>query len=368
MGLPSAEATGLQDSGPPRAGTLVSAVPAPRRPLGARSQHFRRVGDGDGERLANRLQNEIDSLREAYAKKIANTELRCEQLLREKDTECSNWYKEKRAEILQMRSGCTIMYNIFALKRRKFLEDLTAERHDFKRHMEGFRQEVERLELEKQESVARTELELSERSAAFEAQQASLEAECRQLQAKLQELEEQLSQEQQRSQQLCEDAGEKQNQVEDLQLRLEEALQNEERLRCSSKVEALEAELKRTKRVMNAKRLTEARAFRGELMDYVRYIVNLLPEEQRRLAKNQDFLPDMLVTGRPPSTPRLGGSLEGTESPVISAPSPPPRPFSTASVGFRGREAPFSAPSPRLRRGSGLARYRRQPSPRGASR
>lgn len=92
--------------------------------------------------------------------------------------------------------------------------------------------------------------------------------------------------------------------MEQLRQRLLEVERADELLKRNSQIEALEAELKRTKKLMHERAHAEADALRRELMEYVKFIVHILPEEWQSKAKDMADNPNQSPSSTMPSPPR----------------------------------------------------------------
>merc|ERR1711959_112592 len=79
----------------------------------------------------------------------------------------------------------------------------------------------------------------------------------------------------------------------------------DELLKRNAQIEALEAELKRTKKLMHERAHAEADALRRELMEYVKFIVHILPDEWQSKAKDAEHarLPHARMASTIPSKP-----------------------------------------------------------------
>lgn len=230
---------------------------------------------------ARRLEEELQDLREAYARKIANVELKCERLLREKDDASSAWYKERKQEILKMQAAVTIMKALFDKKRDQFAAEMKADKAEFERQQEAFRAETTRMKSEHADALFRFTKEIKEKSDVYELQIRDLTKEKNEREETNKRLEEQLSQARAANAKLTEANEALRRETETLRRRLIENECTEELARKNSQIEALEQELKKTRKMMLDKRHAEAEALRKELMDYVAFIVRILPDDWR---------------------------------------------------------------------------------------
>lgn len=246
-------------------------------------------GDGALQLRARHLEEELQSLREAYARKIASTELRCEQLLREKDDEKAVWYREKKSDITRLQAGNVVMHAIFDRRRRKAMTQMAAEREEFDRQKAAFEEEMIQLKSEHEEACRLASEQMSRqfdtvasKDAEFNIERVYMENIKRKLEEEIRDLRAQIHR-------LTEDSERDRHEIEDLRIKLEESQRSEELANKNEQIEALEQELKKTKKAMKEQWHTEADALRQELQEYVKFIVHILPDDlQETVAKRVD--------------------------------------------------------------------------------
>eukprot|EP00930_Biecheleria_cincta_P086164 TRINITY_DN75516_c0_g1_i1.p1 TRINITY_DN75516_c0_g1~~TRINITY_DN75516_c0_g1_i1.p1 ORF type:complete len:407 (-),score=102.26 TRINITY_DN75516_c0_g1_i1:58-1209(-) len=227
------------------------------------------------------LELNMTSLQEAYARKIAETEISCEKQLQEAEQSRNDWFKKKKVEIGKIRAGVVVMQALFERRKQRFLKQMQEDRDAFEKEQERMKRELAEAKAEtvqireesarqvsdlvkdrdkKMEECTTREVELTERATRAEraAERADKEKH------RLLEVEKGLKME-----------------VEDLQMRLRDAERAEELQRRTEQVEALEIELKRVRKMMVDRKHADAEELRKELMEYVKFIVRILPEEWR---------------------------------------------------------------------------------------
>ncbi|CAK9005075.1 Kinase D-interacting substrate of 220 kDa [Durusdinium trenchii] len=262
------------------------------------------------------LELKLQSLHEVYAKKVAETELQYDKKLEEAEAEAQRWFKEKKAEITTLKAGVTIMQAFFEHRKRKFLQQLAEDRA-----------ENERLRVEMAERIAAAEAQMVETTEACERRVAELEAaqakELKDLDALQRETEERAFRAERAVKLGDAEISRLQDvekslrfEIEDLRVRLQESERAEELHRAKEKAEFLEEELRKTRERMRTQRHLEAEELRRELMDYVKFIVKILPEEWqerlgpeiwRQVSKTELQVPMMIqaaeAMAEPPDTP-----------------------------------------------------------------
>lgn len=264
---------------------VPASPPSPARLRAKRQQARGKVSGGEGggddrgvQLKVKRLEDELQSLREAYSRKIASTELRCEQLLRDKDDTASEWYKEKKYDIAKLTAGVTVMQALFEKKRRRIQGQMQEDKTEFERQKALFEADVERLRSEHTQALTKCADVLKEKCDHHEAKHARLNEVNSDLQRSAERLEDQLSQSRTQAKRSDEDCEKQRREIEELRRRLVESERTEELARRKVEIESLTEELKRTKRLMQEKANAEAEALRKELMEYVKFIVHILPD------------------------------------------------------------------------------------------
>jgi len=285
-----------------------------------------------------RLEEELSSLKEMYARKIANTELKCERLMQEKDDERDAWYKMKKQEIRHMKATVNIMHAFFEKKRQRVTAQMKADREAFDNDRAEFDRAQELAKAERRALIDHHAKEMANMTQQYETKVANLEAKQQTLEQQCRSLEEQLGQAQGNSKNLGEECERQRREIANLQKKLEEANQSQELLRRGSQIEALEAELRRTKKIMQEQADARAETLRKELMEYVKFIVHLLPDDgngKKHLVGSDDWstnLEEHLARGvkasmmgdgqARPLLPPVGG-ISGSAWRAGLVPSPP---------------------------------------------
>jgi len=225
------------------------------------------------------LEEELADLKASYAKKIASVELKCEGLIRDKEDDVSEWYKDKKHEILTMRAGVSIMKCLFDKKRAQFSAQMVADKADFENHKEAFGSECEKMRQDMKNAEASFVENLRSRSEAYEKQLSDLRDEKANVELVNKHLDEKVRQQSEKLAKYAESEEFLRKENESLRKRLVESERTEELARREAQIERLEEELKRTRKMMLEKSHVECEVLRKEIMDYVKFIVQILPEE-----------------------------------------------------------------------------------------
>lgn len=228
-----------------------------------------------------RLKEELSSLKDVYARQMARNEEKFERCLREKDQECRDWYKSKKIEIQKMQATTVLMWHMFKKKREKFQLQLDEKARELEERRLFFENELVRIDEERKAEVQRLERELRETSREYERQIKVLQEENSQKDVQIGQLNSRLSERDAEIARLKREREQILQELAETHKRLLEVEQSEELMKRSAQIEALEAELRRTKRMMEEKARNEADALRKELMEYVKFIVHILPEDWR---------------------------------------------------------------------------------------
>lgn len=279
---------------PPADPLDATTIPSQRRSSNRQSMCSSSSSSGEQVRRLQRenarLKEELDSLKAMFARRIATDESAFEQKLMAKDLDCERWFKSKKDDLRRIQAGSVIMKSIFDARRRKFAEDMTRREADFANQQAQWQQEYETMQeqLKKQEEdnskqIEWTMMQAEKKQHDTEKEKASVEAQNRLLVQELQAQKEEC--EQLRKEQL--DQSQALDRLRERLLHVERA---DELLKRNSQIEALEAELKRTKKMITERSQGEADALRRELMEYVKFIVHILPEEWANKVKEQDSL------------------------------------------------------------------------------
>lgn len=273
-----------------------------------------------------RLELELQSLREVYARKLADTELRCERQLQAKDDERESWFRERKADIAKIRAGVVVMQAIFQRKRHRFVKQMTEERESFESMKESFSAELERLQAAADTVRENCKRDMAAQAQAYEEQIDSQKRKTQDAADLVRRLQEELERLRQQNRRLVEEGEIKRAEAEELRAKLTESERREEEARRSTQVEALEAELRRTKKLIQEQRHSEAEALRKELMEYVKFIVHILPEDKAGAATDEAF---EALSGKTPMSPRLStgrraNATSPSQLPPLNAPGRQP--------------------------------------------
>lgn len=249
---------------------------------------------------------ELQSLREAYARKIAETELKYEKKLQDVEDEAEKWLQQKKNEVTQIRAGMVVMQALFEQRKHKFIKQ-----------MEEDRAHNARLKVEMEQRIAAAEQEIRDTKTACDKKVVELEASHSKKFKDLDFLQRQTEERAMRAERAVK-VGEDEIsrlhevektcrfEIEDLRVRLQDAERAEELHRCREKVEFLEEELRKTRERMQNRRHNEAEDLRKELMEYVKFIVKILPEDSDWQERLQPELCQKLgVTRLPPVAPEV---------------------------------------------------------------
>jgi len=159
------------------------------------------------------------------------------------------------------------------------------------------------------EALAAAEQTVKEQVAAIAAlEQAATEQEKAAVEAHNKLLVKELNAQREECEQLRKEQKEQSQALEQLRGRLLHVERADELLKRNSQIEALEAELKRTKKMITDRSQGEADALRRELMEYVKFIVHILPEEWQNKVKEHDSLRLGMPMDNKPFPPTAPGS------------------------------------------------------------
>lgn len=228
-----------------------------------------------------RLKEELASLKDVYARQMARNEEKFERCLREKDQECRDWYKSKKIEIQKMQATTVLMWHMFKKKREKFQVQLDEKARELEERRLFFEKELVRIDEERKAEVERLQREIQDDRKKYEKKIKELQEENTRKDSEIAQLNGRLSERDAEISRLKRDREQILQELAETHRRLLEVEQSEELMKRSAQIEALEAELRRTKRMMEEKARNEADALRKELMEYVKFIVHILPEDWR---------------------------------------------------------------------------------------
>jgi len=291
-----------------------------------------------------RLREEVESLKAMFSRKMAHDEAKFEEQIRAKDLDCERWFKSKKHDLDKMKAASSIMKAIFDARKKKFEEDMMSEQSSFSLQKLQWQEDMERvkLQLKDQEVANNNFLETSD--AAWKTRLQLMEEERDSAVSDNKELQRQLSEKTEECEQRRKEQTEQSLALEQLRSRLGALERTDELLKRNTQIEALEAEIKRTKKMIHDRQQSEAEALRRELMEYVKFVMHVLPEEWQSKVKEQESM-------------RLVG-LDDVKA-IVPAPAPPGNDSrgrqSRGTKGRRSQHRPSHAmyPSPYLQNGAG---------------
>lgn len=284
---------------------------------------------------------ELQSLREAYARKIAETELKYEKKLSEVEDEAQKWLQQKKAEVTQIRAGMVVMQALFEQRKRKFITQMEED----KAQNERLRVEMERRMAEAEEEMRVTRLACDKKVTEMEASHAKelkdLDFLQRQTEERAFHAEKQVKMGEDEIARLHETEKSCRFEIEDLRVRLQDAERAEELHRVREKVEVLEEELRRTRERMQNRRHNEAEDLRKELMEYVKFIVKILPEEWQ-----ENLRPELCqklgvpnIASEPPEAAVVASAIGAIAKPCKAPMAPAESPAESPPTEGRGSAA-----------------------------
>lgn len=262
---------------------------APTRRALSSADGPRQGGAGNRERrlqLENeRLREELASLKAMYARRIATDERMFEEQIQLKDEECEKWFKQKKLDIKKIESALVIMRSIFDRKKRKFEEEMQAQSEKFDAQKEEWMEHIRQLKEETEAEKVACRKELLAKSAEWQEKLRMSNELIKDLEIRARTHEDALADKKIECEKFRKEVSELSRTLEQVRARLLEVERADELLKRNAQIEALEAELKRTKKMMHERAHAEADALRRELMEYVKFIVHILPEEWQSKAK-----------------------------------------------------------------------------------
>lgn len=308
---------------PPAVPSLIGANPR-RGSAGQALLSARTIGrtphDSQLEQLKSQnahLRDELQSLRDMYAKHTAYTELKCEKQLREKDQECVEWYKERQLDIQDMRAGVVVMHTLYQKKQQRLQAAMYSDKTQQAIKDGDLHGQVERLFQQREQDAARYQEELAAKTTAFEAEMATMRAQKAEVEDKAASLADQVAEARREIDRQKEQNRVKSQQLQEAKDKLVEAEKRADIDNRDGQIQSLEAELKATKKTMKEGWKKDVESLRRELMDYVRFIVHILPDnwcETEAADKVPQELKDQLLwmSGPKSASPAKGsGSSRG---------------------------------------------------------
>lgn len=275
----------------PQLSVREPVVPVKRRPFKSRPG-FKYIGverlskrlphEGNtAEAIARskRLEREILDLREAYARKIASTELECEAKLDAKDREMKDWYEQKKYDIASLKVAASAMYAMFQARSRRHLDQIEANRIEAESMIAAFKAELENTRQENSKAMAELQDNFDRTVERYERQVATLLEEKQGAEDHIRSLGEQLSNCQNTIAKLNETNDSNRIDIEQLKKKVAEIQKAEELVKKQARIDGLEAELKKTREFLEHKAKKEKDLLSSELMGYVQFIVHILPDK-----------------------------------------------------------------------------------------
>eukprot|EP00440_Ansanella_granifera_P071657 gb/GFBE01077765.1/.p1 GENE.gb/GFBE01077765.1/~~gb/GFBE01077765.1/.p1 ORF type:complete len:368 (+),score=88.24 gb/GFBE01077765.1/:1-1104(+) len=227
------------------------------------------------------LEQEMQSLREAYARKIADTELNCERQLHEAEADREAWFKKKKVEVAKIRSGVVVMQALFERRKRRFMAQMAKEKEEFEERKVLMDAQLLAAQTHTVEVTNQYEAKIAEMNKAHEKGNSEARVVQKDTEERAFRAERSLMKAEADIKRMQEQERALRFEIEDLQVRLRDAERSEDLMRAREEAAALDRELKRTRREMQDRKHTEAEALRKELMEYVKFIVKILPDEWR---------------------------------------------------------------------------------------
>lgn len=224
------------------------------------------------------LCEQLNSLREMYAKRTAHTELECDRLLREKDHECAEWYKKRRLKLQDMKAAAVVMYHFCGLNRKRQLDGMTSEHSKYQSRENGLQRQVEQLKAQREAEANQYKEQLESKHRKHSEELASVRWEAADCESRATRISEQLEEARDEIEKMKEQAHLRSEELDEVKARLSEVEKNAHIDRRDEQIQNLEVELQTTRRSLKERWKREAESLREELMDYVRFIVHILPD------------------------------------------------------------------------------------------
>jgi len=231
------------------------------------------------------LELELQSLREAYARKISDTELQCEKQIEAAEADRNEWFKKKKVEIAKIRAGVIVMQALFERRKRKFIRQMEEEREQTAKQRKEMAEKMAAIEKKLADTTEEYESRIAEMQVSHEKKVADLDKLQRTTEEQALKFERQVRIAEGEITRLQETEKSLRFEIEDMKVRLQVAERAEELQRSREKAEFLEDELRRLRKRMADRKHAEAEALRKELMEYVKFIVKILPDEWRARVK-----------------------------------------------------------------------------------
>lgn len=306
------------------------------------------------------LREELQSLRDMYATHTAYTELKCDRMIREKDQECAEWYKARKIEIKQMQATVSIMQGLFEKRKRRILAQMETDQQAYAGQEGRLQAQVAQLEEELRTVAQRFETEQAKRDAEHKLETRESQRERAEMDGKTTRLEQQVEEARREIDSLKEFSSKKTKELSEARDRLAEVEKNADIDRRDEQIANLEAELQATKRTMKDRWKKEVESLRQELMDYVRFIVHILPDnwiETDAFEKVPPELKDQLAWMANSKSKGKGGprsKVPGSPAGKLGGFLPPTDALMKGAASSVQNARPGTEPSPRRRRPGGL--------------
>merc|ERR1719460_3067588 len=177
-----------------------------------------------------------------------------------------------------MQSAVVIMHGLFAMKQRRLMRQREQDHSEHQALKQDFELQVMRLKEERAMEARQYKDQLKASKKDHEEELADVRQQKVDTEAKVQKLTEQLDDARRENDRLKENHRQKCQELDDTRARLQEVEKNAGHDLQDKQIAALEAELQTTRRKLTDKWKKEVDSLRQELMDYVRFIVHILPE------------------------------------------------------------------------------------------
>jgi len=214
-------------------------------------------------------------------------------LSREKDQECTAWYKTQKEDIAKMKSCVNVMHALFTLKYRRLAGANEEEKHHHEEMDESLHGQVERLKKERLKVVENHQELLASKTSEHTSEMDAMRLALGQVEAKANRSTEQLSDAKREIDHLKDLNRKSSQEATDARDRLIEVEKRAAETQKDGQIEELEAELKATRKSLKEGWKKDVMSLRQELMDYVRFIVHILPENWCETEAAEKVPPDL---------------------------------------------------------------------------